>query len=381
MKVFYYKRNFELPDYLFGGVLPDRFTFATTQRKLPPQGSLLIVEDLYKNKFYLVKVKSKGKITTFEHRISCLDVREIKFSLGEVLDLLHLRKNRFTEKEKIVLITEKRSKFRQLRKYLEENNGNLDKYFNAERHQCNGISLETGIQAKDAFTTAFNIFGLIPRDYTNLTEDQIVSWELEKMSPFLESTPDGKHFIEYNSKRLYIQKVHNTPIEKCLGVDLIYNFLDEQRIILIQYKCFNYNNKKFYKSKDPHLKKELKKMLTFKFIKNCQNLGSRDLKNLRICGCPFFIKLCSRTIPNHREVPYGFYYAVCVWDSLCSQPKAYIDYGDEPKISNQLFKELVHSGLIGTTKECAKLIDKKLLKELNSDKLTLIFSEEKVGKA
>ena len=369
-----------MPDYIYGDIFPDRFTFATTQNRLPPQGSLLIIEDLNENKFYLARIKSKGKITTFEHRISCVDVRQIEFSLPEVVALLHLKKGRFTEAGNIILVVEKNPKFKKLKDYLEEKNDNLDKYFKEKKQQFNKINLETGIQAIDAFATAFDIFGLAQRDYTNLTEEQIMDWEIEQMSPFLSSTPDGKHFIETNNKRLYIQKVHNTPIEKCLGVDLIYNFVDEQRVIFIQYKCFNYEDKKYYRSKDSNFKQELKRMESFEFIKNCQNFGSSDLKSLRICGCPFFIKLCSRTIPNHREEPYGFYYTVCVWDGLNSQAKTYTDYGDEPKISNQLFKELVHSGLIGTTKENAKLINEKLLKEFNNERLTLIFSEEKVDR-
>lgn len=376
MKIYYYKRKFELPYYISGGNLPDRFTFATTQDKLPPQGSLLIIEDLCENKFYLAKIKGKGKITTFEHRISCVDVGRIEFSLPEVIELLHLKKGRFAEAEKIILVVEENPKFKKLKDHLEEKNGNLDKYFKEKKQQFHKINLETGIQAIDAFATAFDIFGLAQRDYTNLTEEQIMDWEIDRMSPFLDSTPDGKHFIEFHNKRLYIQKVHNTPIEKCLGVDLIYNFLDEQRVIFIQYKCFNYEDKKYYKSKDSNFEQELKRMVDFDFIKSCQNFTSNDVKSLRICDCPFFIKLCSRNIPRNREEPYGFYYAVCIWDHLNSQGKAYISYDDEPKISNKLFKDLVNSGLIGTIKEESKLVNEKLIKEFNNERLTLIFTEE-----
>jgi len=376
MKIYYYKRKFELPYYLSGGGLPDRFTFATHQTKLPPQGSLLIIEDLNENKFYLARIKSKGKITTFEHRISCVDAVGIKFLLSEVLELLNLKKGRFTDTGNILLVVEKNPKFNKLKEYLEQKNGNLDKYFKEKKQQFNKIFFGTEIQAIDAFATAFDIFGLAQRDYTNLTEEQIMDWEIEQMSPFLSSTPDGKHFIEANNKRLYIQKVHNTPIEKCLGVDLIYNFVDEQRVIFIQYKCFNYEDKKYYRSKDSNFEQELKKMVSFKFVKSCQNFSLNNLKSLRICDCPFFIKLCSRDIPKNREKPYGFYYTVCVWDRLNSQGKAYIDYDDEPKISNKLFKGLVNSGLIGTIKEESKLINEKLIKEFNNERLTLIFTEK-----
>lgn len=61
------------------------------------------------------------------------------------------------------------------------------------------------------------------------------------------------------------------------------------------------------------------------------------------------------------------------------QGKAYIDYNDEPKISNKLFKDLVNSSLIGTRKKEAKLINEKLLKELSTERLTLIFTEQKAS--
>lgn len=377
MKIFFFKRQFKWPDYLEGEGVPVKFTFATSQRDLPPRGSLLIIEDLQEGAYYLAKIKSKRKITTFEYCISCSEVSEIEFSLNEVINLLHLRQDRFEEEEKIILISENSAKIAKLKRYLEENNGNLDRYFREKIRVRNSASLGAEVQAIDALATAFDIFGLGPQEYTNLTEEQIMDWEISGMSPFLELTPDGKHFIEKNGRRLYIQKVHNTPVEKCLGVDMIYNFLDEGRIVFIQYKCLNYNDKKFYMSKDAHLKIELKKMLNFDFVKNCQNFKSNGIENMRTCGCPFFVKLCSRNIPDHREEPYGFYYAICVWACLTKQPKPYIDYDDEPKISNQLFKELIHLGLIGTIKDHAYVVNDKLLKEVDNERLTLIFTEQK----
>jgi hypothetical protein len=327
----------------------------------------------------LAKIKRKDKITTFDYRISCRNVREIKFSLQEVLELLNLKKGRFGDINKIVSVAEEVSKFKKLKEYLEQNNADLDKYFKAENRHYSENSPETGIQAIDAFATALDIFGLNRHNYTKLTEEQIMDWEIEKMSPLMGSTPDGKHFLEFNSRRLYIQKVHNTPIERCLGVDLIYNFFDEHRVVFIQYKCFNHDNKKYYKSKDTNSEPEIQRMSDFDFIKNCWNFSADDLENLRICNCPFFIKLCSREISASREEPYGYYYTVCVWDRLNKQEKSFINYDDEPKISNRLFKDLVHSGLIGTIKKEAKLINEKLLKHLNDDRLLLIFTEQKVS--
>lgn len=380
MKIYFYRRSFDLPNYLFGEPFPERFTFATNQEKLPPSGSFLIFEALDKfngSKFYVTKIKTKSKITTFDFRISCVDVKEIAFTLSEVVRLLNLKERRLLKRDVISLIADKAQKTKALIAYLKEKNASLSEYFKKKEIITGKISIETGVQTIDAFATALDIFGLNRHSYTNLTEEQIMDWEIEKLSPFLESTPDGKHYLVFGDRRLYIQKVHNTPIERCLGVDLIYHFINEHRILFIQYKCFNHDNKKYYVSKDSHSKAEISKMKDFEFIKDCRNLSVTDLSKLRICDCPIFVKLCSREISGKREEPYGFYYAICVWDRFTKQSKAFIDYDDVPKISNDLFNSLAHTGLIGTTVEEAKVVSEKLAKSSNN-RLMLIFSEEKI---
>ncbi|MFA5197583.1 MAG: hypothetical protein WC437_04145 [Patescibacteria group bacterium] len=381
MKIYFYKRHFYSPDYLYGANFPERFTFATNQEKLPPYGSFLIIEkleDFGGTKFYITKIKRKDKITTFDHRISCVDVREITFSLPDIIKLLNLKESRFTKSEIILLIAEKNPKLNNLIEYIKRSNFNLEGYFNKKELKPLRLSIETSVQVIDAFATAFDIFGLNRHNYTRLSEEQIMDWEIEKLSPFMSADPDGKRYLEMGNKKLYIQKVHNTAIERCLGVDLIYNFIGEHRVIFIQYKCFNHDNKKYYKSKDTNSELEIKRMTDFDFIRNCQNISTQELTDLRICDCPMFVKLCSREISEKKEEPYGYYYAVCVWRFLTKQEKSFIDYDDEPKISNSLFKDLVRAGLIGTIKQEAKLIDDKLLKDFADNRLTLIFTEKKV---
>jgi hypothetical protein len=381
LKIYFYKRHFDFPEYRYEADFPERFTFAINQEKLPPHGSYLIIEKLGNfetPKFYITKIKRKDKITTFDHRISCVDVREITFSLSDVIKLLNLKQDRFSKSEIILLLADKKPKLNNLIGYIEKNNVDLKGYFNKKERKPVRLTVETSIQAIDAFATAFDVFGLNRHSYTRLTEEQIMDWEVEKLSPFMSSDPDGKHYLEMGDRRLYIQKVHNTAIERCLGVDLIYNFIDEHRIIFIQYKCFNHDDRKYYKSKDTNLDSEIKKMTDFDFIKNCRNISTQELRDLRICDCPMFVKLCSREISDKKEEPYGYYYGICVWSRLTKQEKAFIDYEDEPKISNSLFKDLVRAGLIGTIKPEAKILNEKLLRSFGDGRLTLIFTEQRV---
>ena len=99
---------------------------------------------------------------------------------------------------------------------------------------------EIVVEATDAFNTAFRIFGIPSHEIPDLREHQILDFDLETMfSDAIKTgaTPDGKHFFEYAGRRLYLHKVDRTLMEQCLGVDLIYNFIDQRRLVFVQYKC------------------------------------------------------------------------------------------------------------------------------------------------
>jgi len=372
LKFYFLKKQFEIP-YYWGVVFPERFTFAISQEKLPPKGSFIIINDLTDSLFYLAKVKNKGKITTFDHRISCVETKNVKLLLEDVIKTLNLKGSRFKQEGEICLITDREEKVKKLKNYLIDKNPSLKNYFNIKSKAKNLEMLDLSVESRDAFSTAFELFKLPPR-YVNLTEEQILDWEFNSMPDIMKKTPDGKYFLDFNNRKLIIQKVHNTPIERCLGVDMIYHFCEEDRLIFIQYKCFNHKNKGFYKSRDKHLPVEIKKMLSFS--EKCKNHGLSSCDQLRICDCPFFIKLCSREVPSQREKPYGFYYSVCSWDKMMEH-KTSINFDDEPKISNTLFESLIDGKLIGTRRIHARKILKKLRNSVPDGRLLLVFSEMK----
>ena len=213
-----------------------------------------------------------------------------------------------------------------------------------------------------------------------MTEEQILDFDLDNIFPEpLGQTPDGKRIFIDNGKLLYIQKVHRTAIEKCLGVDLIYNFIDEHRLLFIQYKCLTDENK-FYKSSDKHFPEELKRMKSIPGISDCNNFTVKRKENLRLCGCPVFIKLSAREIKGRRKTPYSFYYPICIWDFIYSSKyKKYITLDDQPRISNEHFIDLVKAGLLGSLPNQSKDINYYLIENSKDDRLKLIFGECKVN--
>ncbi len=371
LKFYFLKKHFEVPEY-WEVLFPEKFTFATSQDGLPPKGSILIVRDLTDGLYYITKIKNKGKITTFDYRISCVETNKIKATLEDIVKALNLQPNRFKNEGEINLIVDKPEKVKNLKKYLIRNNPALKNYFDNKHEHKNQNKLDVVLESRDALLMAFELFNVPPR-YINLTEEQILDWEFSSMHEIIHKTPDGKHLLEFNNRQLVIQKVHNTSIERCLGVDMIYHFYNEDRLIFVQYKCFNHKNKKFYKSKDKHMLVEIKKMSAL--AGSCNNDSVLNCDQLRACDCPFFIKLCSRDLPTHRDKPYGFYYTICSWQKFIEK-KHVITFDDEPRISNDLFKSLIGSKLIGTRKTHSDKILKKLIDTIPDERLMLVFSEK-----
>lgn len=231
-------------------------------------------------------------------------------------------------------------------------------------------------QIVDSFSVAFRLFGLDPRDVPPLTEEQVMDFEIDTMfGPKVGRTPDGKHFFDLDGKVLYVHKVHNTSIERCLGVDLIYNFVEQRRILFIQYKCLSKGDRKFYKSGDPHLRTEMARMKAIPGVDRCHNFGEVDREALRICRCPVYVKLCSRRPQSMRAAPSGFYYPLCIWEHLYRSTDSYLTLKDGPRLSNDQFADLVGAGLLGSTPAQASDIEAHLIDGSGDERLKLIFEE------
>lgn len=234
---------------------------------------------------------------------------------------------------------------------------------------------EIVIEATDAIYTGFRIFGIPVHDIPNLREQQILDFDIETLFADAEKlgvTPDGKHFFDHGSRRLYLHKVDRTPIEECLGVDLIYNFLDQRRLVFVQYKCQRAQGK-YYRASDASHDSEIERMAAIPGLSECWNLREES-HEIRLCRCPVFVKLCKREISHAHAVPIGVYYPLCVWRWQIEQ-RAGVSIRDEPHINNHQFQELVKTGLIGSTTEQSFAIERHLVEQANDKRLKLVFEE------
>lgn len=257
---------------------------------------------------------------------------------------------------------------------LRSNQGHInDDYF---QFNSNDWSSEVLVQANDAVHAALRIFGLKIPIHGPLREEQILDFDFETLFPKEEhkgTSPDGRRFFDHAGKRLYLHKVHRTPIEECLGVDLIYNFLKERRLVFVQYKCHG-EDRKYYPSSDTSHDSELHRMAAIPGLSNCYNLSNTGISAQRLCRCPVFIKLCKRELSESHMIPIGVYFSLCTWRSLLNDCKG-LSVKDEPHMNNQQFQEFVKNGLIGSTAEQSVEIERHLIAESNDNRLKLIFEE------
>lgn len=260
---------------------------------------------------------------------------------------------------------------------LRNNPGTVDEsYF---RFYDSRPETDVRFQADDAFHTALRIFGMKPENIPPLREHQILDFDVASIfadALKLGTTPDGKHFFEYHKRRLYLHKVDRTPIERCLGVDLIYNFLQEKRLVFVQYKCQKPEGK-YHPSSDSSHDSEIQRMGAIPGLGTCPNLAVPDERSARLCHCPVFIKLCKRELSESHAVPVGVYYPLCIWQSIVGHHPG-VSIRNEPHLNNQHFQELVRNGLIGSTPSQSQDIEEHLIQGANDDRLKLVFEEAQV---
>ena len=260
---------------------------------------------------------------------------------------------------------------------IQSNRGTIDRsYFGFDKRP---LESELIVEATDALNTGLQIFGFPRRNVSNLQEQQILDFDIAKMLPDSmrgEVTADGKHIFEYGGRRLCLHKVDRTWIERCLGVDLIYNYLDEKRLVFVQYKCQKVDGK-YYPRSDASYDSEIKRMEAMPGMETCPNLSDADENCIRLCRCPVFIKLCKRQIAETQSVPVGVYYPLCVWKWHMKREKG-MSVRNEPHLNRLQFQELVKTGLIGSTAQQTLEIDRHLVQQANDKRLKVIFEEQKV---
>ncbi|PYE40094.1 hypothetical protein [Psychrobacter fozii] len=267
------------------------------------KNSICILELNYDNRanmteYLLGVVTNKSAITTFETRVSINSLSKIYMS--SFVDLSSKFKDEKIEKTfktklsselEVINLTSATSKAA-INALLEDKNNH---YALNKASKILNISKSKDyidLVQEDAENMALKIFGIDVNKKTRyesrLYEDNVIQTDLNNLEGFTKVAADytGRVCYVKNQERLTIYHSNKLPLEKMLGVDLIYINETMGSIVMIQYKMLEKEYEDWVFRPDLQMTKEISRM------KIPESSGSRE--GYRLNSNPFFFKFIKR---------------------------------------------------------------------------------------
>jgi len=211
-------------------------------------------------------------------------------------------------------------------------------------------------------------------------EDAMIQHDNEVFDTWerIQKTMVGATIFSRGDQLLTIQNFNRTPIEKTLGVDLLYYHHTYRAYVLVQYKRMRRDEKNrwvYRPENDASYQLEIDRMRAFQKQTPTENLISKSLSEHRLSPALFFFKLCPETIfnPASTEMIKGMYFSLDHWESLLGSPLTRGERGglripfdhDLRYMNNSLFVQLAQDGWIGsravTSEQVTSIINQCLL--------------------
>jgi hypothetical protein len=203
----------------------------------------------------------------------------------------------------------------------------------------------------------------------------------------------GSVFLTNGTDDLTILNCNRQPLERTLGVDLIYYSHRFDSFVLVQYKRMTEGKRgaEYRPASDPSHEEEIKRMLqTEEFLRKqpaSKNSGTTDY---RLSGRPFFVKLCEPKAKAALDAGMvsGMYVPLRLWRKLLSSPEVVGKKGGvvvtwdncARRFNNGEFTNLLRNGWIGSAAGESKALAKIVEQVLSSGRM-LVFAETSKARA
>lgn len=247
---------------------------------------------------------------------------------------------------------------------------------------------------KDALGVALDIFGVDRSDILRSWEangdgstgnsflsgiQQYYSYEDDIINNDLRTLP-GMQFVAENisgiaefrndqGEKLTVINANRKPLERAMGVDLIYYHRYYDAFTFVQYKMMGDrtpDSEAYYYTNEPSHEKELERMNGMMSRFKEAPLSS-TLSDYRLGSCPIFFKVCKRIQlkQNDGSIVPGAYIPLDHWNILLADPSTKGKMGErrigfqnlqKKYLGTQTFVDLVQRGLIGTQSTNSKPI-------------------------
>lgn len=378
--------------------------------------------------------RKKGRVATRKCRLDFTDITKLEspLKLEEILlnlpskNAFHLRKSSAGGIKRITIGTWKallnffQKKYKEAFAKIVELN--KLRTFKPEVYSRRGI--EILVQEKDAVNLALRFANFssepirhwVPTDTlapflkglhnVNITEDSMIIHDSSVFKGWVPQKHDQLGTVSFTNDKgevIQIWNVNRTPIERTLGVDLIYYHHKFNSYVLVQYKRMEKEEVKtifgldevpdgyvewVYRPIDKSYSEEIKRMREFERIA-IREEDPTLLIDYRFNDDAFYFKLCpAESInPTSSEMIRGMYLPLSYWERLLSSPDTtgpkggkYVSYKNASRyFTNTVFIELVQAGWIGTRNITSIQLNDLIQNILESGKSLVLAEVHKLG--
>jgi len=350
----------------------------------------LACEDEVGAKEYLLGVvTNKSAITTFETRVSIRSLNKIYLSsfvdlsskfkdekIGETF------KRKLSSESEVINLTSATSRAAITALFEDKNNhhalSNVSNRLNISKSKD-----YVALAQEDAENMALKIFGIDSNKKTRyesrLYEDNIIQSDLNNLEGFTKVAADYTGKVSYikNQERLTIYHSNKLPLEKMLGVDLIYINETMDSVVMIQYKMLEREYEDWIFRPDSQMTKEISRMKLPK--------SSGSYEGYRLNSNPFFFKFIKReagSLGSSFVISLG-HYQHYISTKNAKGPRGGERIGFETLKRNYLTSSdiinLIRSGYVGTHVQETKAIKFIVDEVARGNKAIIIAWENKVN--
>ncbi len=262
-------------------------------------------------------------------------------------------------------------KVRQVRRYdsVADQNARLEVDAVALALSIFGIQHNRLLQAWEPHESAAAF--LSGRQQVNLPEDFMIVHDASLFPGWESLGRDARGVVtfERDSERLQVMNVHRTPLERVLGVDLLYFHHAFGSYVFVQYKRMsgptNDTDRPFFRPSGPQYEAELARMHTAD-LATFWNGPVIQCEDYRLWSHAFFLKLCSPSLEKTppEQLVAGMYFPLDYWDTLVASPfvvgrrgGTIVGYENAQRwLNNGLFIRLVQNGWVGSRSISSQLL-------------------------
>jgi hypothetical protein len=191
------------------------------------------------------------------------------------------------------------------------------------------------------------------------SEETIINHDVSRFSGLLpvQSGHIDWHVFRGQGRQLLVSNINMEPLEKTLGVDVVYFNQTFQSFVLVQYKRLVRNGPSAEGESELYYRPERNLHLELERMKNVDQLYGNAQGDYRLDRGACWLKLCDSAarIKNPQDLIKGMYFSREYFLELmeiCKGPNGgvRIGYANAPRhINNTMFTQLVKDGWIGTT--------------------------------